>query len=63
MSTRNGWNLADVWEAVATQIPDALAQQQGDRTISWAEFDRRANGVASHLLAAPGVAEHDKVAQ
>ena len=63
MTTSSGWNLADVWEAVAHQIPDALAQQQGDRTISWAEFDRRANGVAAHLLQQPGAAEQDKVAQ
>ncbi|MEL6892847.1 MAG: acyl-CoA synthetase [Actinomycetota bacterium] len=63
MSTDTGWNLADVWERVASQIPDALAQRQGERTYSWAEFDRRANGVASHLLAAPGAAEQDKVAQ
>ncbi len=63
MSTSTGWNLADVWEAVAAQIPEALAQQQGDRTISWGEFDRRANGVAAHLLAAPDAAEQDKVAQ
>ncbi len=61
--TDTGWNLAEVWEAIAHQIPDALAQQQGERQISWAEFDRRANGVAATLLAAPGVAEQDKVAQ
>ncbi|MEM1334541.1 MAG: AMP-binding protein, partial [Actinomycetota bacterium] len=61
--TSTGWNLADVWEAIAGQIPDALAQQQGDRTTSWADFDRRANGIASTLLASDGAAEQDKVAQ
>ncbi len=57
-----GWNFADVWEVVAEQVPDAPAQVQGDRRISWAETDRRANGVARALLDA-GVEEQDKVAQ
>jgi fatty-acyl-CoA synthase len=58
----SGWSFADVWEVVAAQLPDAPAQIQGDRRVSWADFDRRANGVAQHLLDA-GVAEQDKVAQ
>jgi 3-oxocholest-4-en-26-oate---CoA ligase len=57
-----GWNFADVWQVVAEQIPDAQCQVQGDRRISWAEFDRRANGVAQALLE-QGAAEQDKVAQ
>jgi fatty-acyl-CoA synthase len=57
-----GWNFADVWEVVAQQVPDAQAQVQGDRRITWAEFDRRANGIAQALLDA-GVEEQDKVAQ
>jgi 3-oxocholest-4-en-26-oate---CoA ligase len=57
-----GWNFADAWEVVAQQVPAAPAQVQGDRRISWSEFDRRANGVAQALLDA-GVAEQDKVAQ
>ena len=57
-----GWNFADVWEVVAEQVPDAPAQVQGDRRIGWADFDRRANGVARALLDA-GVEEQDKVAQ
>ena len=60
--TDTGWNFADLWERVAEQIPDALAQQQGDRTYTWAEFNRRANGVAAALLQADS-AEQDKVAQ
>ncbi len=62
MAHDNGWNLADLWETVADQIPDALAQQQGDRTFTWAEFNRRANGIAATLLEA-GAVEQDKVAQ
>ncbi len=57
-----GWNFADVFERIADRIPDALAQQQGDRAHSWADFDRRADGVAAALLAA-GLQEQDKVAQ
>ena len=57
-----GWNFADVWEVVAQQVPDAQAQVQGTRRITWSEFDRRANGIAQALLDA-GVAEQDKVAQ
>ena len=62
-ATDTGWNFADLWETVADQIPDALAQQQGSRTHDWADFNRRANGVAATLLADPGAAEQDKVAQ
>jgi acyl-CoA synthetase (AMP-forming)/AMP-acid ligase II len=56
------WNLADVFERIADQIPGELAQQQGDRHSTWSEFDRRADGIAAALLAA-GLVEQDKVAQ
>ena len=51
-----------MFEAVADRQPDALAQRHAGRTTTWAELDRRADGVAATLLAA-GVAEQDKVAQ
>lgn len=57
-----GWNFADVWEIVAGRIPDATAQIHGDQRFTWAEFDRRADGIARFLLDA-GVTEQDKVAQ
>jgi acyl-CoA synthetase (AMP-forming)/AMP-acid ligase II len=57
-----GWNFADAWEVVAQQVPDAPAQVQGDRLITWSEFDRRANGIAQAFLDS-GVVEQDKVAQ
>jgi 3-oxocholest-4-en-26-oate---CoA ligase len=57
-----GWNFADVWEVIAEQIPDASALVHGDRHITWAEFDRRADGVAAALLDG-GAVEQDKVAQ
>ena len=57
-----GWNFADAWEAVARALPDAQCQVHGGRRVSWAEFDRHANGVARFLLDA-GAQEQDKVAQ
>jgi fatty-acyl-CoA synthase len=57
-----GWNYAEIWETVASQIPDAPAQIQGDVRYTWREFDERANGVAKVLLDA-GAQEQDKVAQ
>jgi fatty-acyl-CoA synthase len=44
------WNLADVWETVAGILPDAPAQVCGQRRFTWAEFDRRSNGLAAALL-------------
>jgi 3-oxocholest-4-en-26-oate---CoA ligase len=57
-----GWNYAEVWEAVADRLPDAPAQVHAGSRWTWREFDRRADGIAAHLLAS-GVAEQDKVAQ
>jgi 3-oxocholest-4-en-26-oate---CoA ligase len=58
----NGWNLADIWERNADRFPDAVAQVCGARRWTWAEFDRRADGVAATLIGA-GVQQQDKVAQ
>jgi acyl-CoA synthetase (AMP-forming)/AMP-acid ligase II len=55
-----GWNFADVWEHNADRFPDAVAQRQGQRVVTWAEFDRRADGIATALLAA-GAKQQDKV--
>jgi acyl-CoA synthetase (AMP-forming)/AMP-acid ligase II len=60
--TTHGWNFANAWEAIADRIGDAPAQQQGDRSFTWAELDRRADGLARTLLDA-GVGQQDKVAQ
>ena len=56
------WNFADVWEVVADTRPNAPATIQGERRNTWAEHDRRADGVAQALLDA-GVVQQDKVAQ
>src|SRR5690606_20470894 len=56
-----GWNFAELWERIADRFPDADAQVQGSRRFTWREFDRRADGLARHLL--DGGAQHqDKVA-
>ncbi|MGH9120296.1 MAG: AMP-binding protein [Acidimicrobiales bacterium] len=56
-----GWNFADVWEVVADGIPDVPAAIHGDRRVTWADFERRADGVARTLLAT-GANRQDKVA-
>ena len=56
-----GWNFAEIWERIADKFPDAPAQTQGDRRITWSEFDRRADGIARTLLD-HGAAHQDKVA-
>ena len=55
------WNYADVWEVVADTIPHAPALVHGTRTQTWAETERRANGVARALLDV-GLGHQDKVA-
>jgi len=57
----SAWNFADVYERVAATVPGAPCQVQGDRTVTWREFDRRANALAADLLAA-GLGEQSKVA-
>src|SRR6476661_4740743 len=56
----NGWNFADVWERNADRFPGAVAQVQGDRVSTWAEFERAGNGIAATLLGA-GLSQQSKV--
>lgn len=56
-----GWTYADLWEAVAEAIPARPAQVHGARTLSWRDFDRRADALARHLLDA-GLQHQSKVA-
>jgi fatty-acyl-CoA synthase len=56
-----GWTYADLWEAVADAIPGRPAQVHGARTLSWRDFDRRADALARHLLDA-GLQHQSKVA-
>ncbi len=57
-----GWTFAEMWEAVAAQLPDAPFAKQGERTVSWSQADRRAEGLATFLLDR-GAGKQDKVAQ
>ncbi len=51
-----------MWERVAARFPTAQALVHGDKSVTWVDFDARANGIAQTLLDA-GVAHQDKVAQ
>ncbi len=56
-----GWNFADTYEAIAAIVPDRACQRQGNRTLTWRDFDRRANALALDLLSA-GLQQQSKVA-
>lgn len=57
-----GWNLADVLEVVARELPQSPAIIQGTRVVKWEELDRRADAIAG-FLAARGIRRQEKVAQ
>ena len=46
----SNWNFADIWEVAADALPEAPCLIHGDDHRSWAEVDRRADGVAQRLL-------------
>src|SRR5215472_4985134 len=45
------YNLADLFESVVDVVPDRLAVVCGDRRLTYAQLDARANRLAHHLLA------------
>jgi acyl-CoA synthetase (AMP-forming)/AMP-acid ligase II len=57
----SAWTFADVWEAIAGKAPDRPAFIQGQKVITWGEFDARADALAAHLIAR-GVTHEAKVA-
>ena len=57
----SAWTIADVWEAIAGKTPDRPALIQGDRVVSWGQFDARADALAAHLIAG-GLSHTAKVA-
>jgi acyl-CoA synthetase (AMP-forming)/AMP-acid ligase II len=57
-----GWNIADVLDVVADEVPGSLALVQGDRRLTWGEVDARAARVAAFLLD-HGLEHGDTVAQ
>ena len=60
--TTGNWNFADLWEVVADDLPDAPATIHGGLVRTWAEFDRRADGIARTMLDA-GLGRQQAVAQ
>ncbi|HVR30396.1 MAG TPA: AMP-binding protein, partial [Thermoanaerobaculia bacterium] len=58
----SGWNLADIIEAVAQAHPEAPAQLQGERRLTWEEMDRRTAALAATLVDS-GAERQAKVAQ
>ena len=55
------WTFAEVWEAIAAAQPERPAHIQGEQVVSWGEFDRRADALAAHMIAA-GLGQQAKVA-
>ena len=55
------YNLADLWEAVADVIPEREALICGERRLTYADTEARANRLAHHL-AAHGIGRDDHVA-
>ncbi|MFZ5718037.1 MAG: acyl-CoA synthetase [Pseudomonadota bacterium] len=56
-----GWTLAEVWEAIAAAQPGTPALVQGEREITWGQFDARSDALAAYLLA-KGLPHQAKVA-
>src|SRR4051794_30543899 len=56
-----GWNYATTWETLAREVPDRVAVVCGERRVTFAALDRRADRLA-HVLAAHGVGRGDAVA-
>jgi acyl-CoA synthetase (AMP-forming)/AMP-acid ligase II len=57
-----GWNIADVLEAVADEVPESAAVISGERQLTWAAFDARAECLAAYLVDS-GLHRQDKVVQ
>lgn len=55
------FQFADVFETVASAVPDRSAIIHGQRRVSWRDFNRRANALAADLLHA-GLGQSSKVA-
>jgi fatty-acyl-CoA synthase len=56
-----GWNLADVFDAVADAVPGRIALSQGERRVTWRELDERAARLAAAFNAL-GLGPDSKVA-
>jgi fatty-acyl-CoA synthase len=45
----SSWNFAQVWQEVAAVQPNQIAIEQGDRSVTWAEFDHQSAALATWL--------------
>ena len=61
MSDAVVWSYANAWEPIARLQPDIPAVVQGDRTLTWGQFDSDADALAARFLAA-GLKHNSKVA-
>jgi acyl-CoA synthetase (AMP-forming)/AMP-acid ligase II len=61
MNVPRTFNMADVWEMAADAVPDRVALVVGDRRLTYAAMEDRANRLANHL-AARGIGPGDHVA-
>ncbi len=57
----NDFQFADVFETVASAVPDRTAIVHGPRSFNWREFNRRSNALAADFLDA-GLGHQSKVA-
>lgn len=55
------WTFAAIWETIAAGQADRPAIIQGERTLSWGQFDARADALAARLLKA-GLGHQAKIA-
>jgi fatty-acyl-CoA synthase len=55
------WNLGDIWEAAAEVGPDRPVLNSGEQTLTWGQFDRRADALGHDLLSR-GLSHQGKVA-
>ena len=55
------FNVASIFERVASHVPEREAIICGEARLTYGEFDRRANRMA-HYLASRGIAKGDHVA-
>jgi len=57
----SNWNFADAYELIAARTPNHPCMVQGNRMVTWGEFNARANALAADLLSR-GLKRQSKVA-
>ncbi|MGE0046834.1 MAG: acyl-CoA synthetase [Hyphomonadaceae bacterium] len=54
------WSYANIWEPIARARPEHPAFIQGEKRLSWGDFDAHADALAAHFLA-KGLSHQSKV--